>query len=120
MKTNLITQQFENSIQQAAKICELSMLENKINPNDNFAKNLTIFNYMSDTVQVKLSGQEKILTHYPIKYDFEDYMGNDNWSNMFVSKLMATNSGQCHYYAIVLFNSCTRNRSKIIFDLFSK
>ncbi|MDZ7741020.1 MAG: hypothetical protein U5Q03_04540 [Bacteroidota bacterium] len=23
-------------------------------------------------------------------------MGNDNWSNMFVSKLMATNSGQCN------------------------
>ncbi|MDZ7741017.1 MAG: hypothetical protein U5Q03_04525 [Bacteroidota bacterium] len=48
-------QQFENSIQQAVKICELSMLENKIKPNDNFAKNLTIFNYMSDTVHVKLS-----------------------------------------------------------------
>ena len=89
-------QQFESSIQQAVKICELSMLENNINPNDNFAKNLTIFNYISDTVQVKLRGQEKTLTHYPIKYDFKDYMGNDNWSNMFVSKLMATNSGQCH------------------------
>jgi len=89
-------QQFENSIQQAVRICELSMLENKIDPNDNFAKNLTIFNYMSDTVQVKLTGQEQTLTHYPIKYDFNDYMGNDNWSNMFVSKLMATNSGQCH------------------------
>ncbi|MBN2891426.1 MAG: hypothetical protein JXL97_06145, partial [Bacteroidales bacterium] len=50
-------QQFENSIQQAVRICELSMLENKIDPNDNFAKNLTIFNYMSDTVQVKLTGQ---------------------------------------------------------------
>jgi hypothetical protein len=89
-------QQFENSIQQAVDICELSMIENKIETNDNFAKNLTIFNYMSDTVQVRLAGQEKTLTHYPIKYDFNDYMGNENWSNMFVSKLMATNSGQCN------------------------
>jgi len=88
--------QFDNSIQQAVRICELSMLENKVNPNDNFAKNLTIFNYISDTVQVKLLGQEKTLTHYPIKYDFNDYAGNENWSNMFVTKLMTTNSGQCH------------------------
>ncbi len=88
--------QFESSIQQAVHICQLSMAENNISSDDNFAKNLIIFNYISDTVQVKLSSHEKTLTHYPIKYDFNDYMGNDNWSNMFVSKLMATNSGQCH------------------------
>lgn len=88
--------QFESSIQQAVDICQLSMTENKMNSNDNFAKNLSIFNYMSDTVQVQLAGQEKTLIHYPIKYDFKDYMGNENWSNMFVSKLMATNSGQCN------------------------
>lgn len=89
-------QQFDNAIQQAVNICQLSMVENNISPTDNLAKNLSIFNYISDTVQVKLPGQEKTLTHYPIKYDFNDYMGIENWSNMFVSKLMATNSGQCH------------------------
>ena len=89
-------QQFENSIQQAVNICQLSMIEGKISPKDNFAKNIAIFNYISDTVQVRIAGQEKTLTHYPIKYDFNDYMGNENWSNMFVSKLMATNSGQCN------------------------
>jgi hypothetical protein len=29
-------------------------------------------------------------------YDFEDFLGDNNWENMFVSKLIATNSGQCH------------------------
>lgn len=88
--------QFKSSIQYAVDICQLEMAENNILPSDNFAKNLTIFNYISDTTEVNLVGQEKTLTHYPIKYDFNDYNGIDNWSNMFVSKLMATNSGQCH------------------------
>ncbi|PZF71604.1 hypothetical protein [Taibaiella soli] len=32
----------------------------------------------------------------PLKYDFDDFMGDKDWSKMFVSKLIATNSGQCH------------------------
>lgn len=97
--------QFENSIKNAVDVCQLKMVEYKLSEIDDFIKNVTIFNYISDTTSVKLSGQEKTLTHYPIKYDFNDYSGTNNWSNMFVSKLMATNSGQCHsmplYYLIL-------------------
>jgi len=88
--------QFEKSIQNAVDICNLKMAESKTGKPNDLVKNLTIFSYITDTMRVKLHGQEQTLTHYPIKYDFNDYMGAKNWSNMFVSKLMATNSGQCH------------------------
>lgn len=29
-------------------------------------------------------------------YDFNDYMGDNDWSNMFVDKLLRTKAGQCH------------------------
>ena len=31
-----------------------------------------------------------------LKYDFDDFMGEKDWSKMFVAKLLQTNSGQCH------------------------
>ncbi len=31
-----------------------------------------------------------------LKYDFDDFMGEKDWSKMFVTKLLQTNSGQCH------------------------
>lgn len=58
----------------------------------NHAKNRMLFRFFSDTLQ-SADGQQ---THYPITYDFEDYMGREDWSNMFVSKVLKTNSGQCH------------------------
>ena len=97
--------QFKNSIKNAVDICQMKMAEDNLSEINDFVKNLTIFNYITDTISIKLAGQEKTLTHYPIKYDFNDYMGNENWSNMFVSKLMATNSGQCNsmpmFYSIL-------------------
>jgi hypothetical protein len=32
----------------------------------------------------------------PFKYDFEDYMGEKDYTKLFASKLLATGSGQCH------------------------
>ena len=89
-------EQFEKSIKNAVDICNLKMAEYGIDNPSDLVKNFTIFNYMSDTLHLNIPGKEQQLTHYPFQYDFKDYMGNKNWSNMFVSKLMATNSGQCH------------------------
>ncbi len=41
------------------------------------------------------------------KYDFNDFMGNKDWTNMFVSKVMKTKTGNCHglpYYYKILSN----------------
>ena len=58
----------------------------------NVAKNYILFKFFADTLQIK----KKDLKHLPITYDFNDYLGRENWSNMFVTKLLRTNKGQCN------------------------
>ncbi|PUZ28562.1 hypothetical protein DCC81_03515 [Chitinophaga parva] len=43
------------------------------------------------------------LTHIvpPLKYSFDDYMGEKDYTNMFASKCLATGSGQCHSLPLV-------------------
>ena len=50
----------------------------------NLAKNFMLFQFFSDTLEIK----SKDLKHLPFKYDFDDYMGIKDWSKMFVSKLL--------------------------------
>ncbi len=51
---------------------------------------------MSDTLSVKDPITGNIITHYPVHYDFDDPFGDQDWTKMFVTKLIATNYGQCH------------------------
>jgi hypothetical protein len=39
---------------------------------------------------------DTIATHLPFHYDFEDPFGKEDWSKMFVSRLLTTRKGQCH------------------------
>lgn len=57
-----------------------------------FAKNGAIFKFMTDTV-FYLEGTP---LHLPFEYDFDDFFGNQDWTKMFVSKLIATGEGNCH------------------------
>lgn len=52
------------------------------------AGNWAVFTYMIDTLPVN--------NYNPYSYDFEDFMGDDDWTKMFVTKLMKTKSGNCH------------------------
>lgn len=38
----------------------------------------------------------QVLTTQPFVYDMEDFWGEKDWSKMFVSKLLATHTGNCH------------------------
>lgn len=51
-------------------------------------KQYAIYNYM--THPSKYNNQSIF------SYDFEDFLGYDDWKSMFVTKLLATNVGQCH------------------------
>lgn len=52
------------------------------------AGNWAVFMYMTDTSDINYKR--------PFTYDFDDFMGNDDYSKMFVTKLMNTGSGNCH------------------------
>jgi len=84
--------QFDNVIRESADFIRSKMKEQGYNPDSNAAKNFMLFQFFSETLQLKSNTQK----HLPFKYDFEDYRGVKNYSKMFVSKLLATKTGQCH------------------------
>jgi tRNA(Ser,Leu) C12 N-acetylase TAN1 len=91
----LSSENFTKTIDNIAYICKLEMLQNKM-PNSELAKNMTIFKFMSDTISVKLPNQDKRITHYPMTYDFKDCWADSTAENIFVTKLLRTQTGQCH------------------------
>lgn len=76
-------------------LCDYQMEKNNL-PNTDLAKNLVIYQIFADTVGMWHEPQKQILYHYPFKYDFKDYRGDTIWENQFVTKLLMTESGQCH------------------------
>lgn len=82
---------FQQTINNISNFLKQKMDDYGYNKQSNFAKNIMIFQFFSDTLKVN-----KHTLHYPIAYDFDDYMGNNDWSKMFVTKLLETNKGQCN------------------------
>ncbi|OWP87788.1 hypothetical protein BWK60_02010 [Flavobacterium covae] len=91
-ENKLQKEEFDKKIKQIAEFILAKMKELNFDTESNSAKNFMLFKYFTETTQVK-GFKEK---HFPIKYDFEDYWGRINWSKMFVTKLLKTNTGQCH------------------------
>jgi len=85
-------QKFDDIIKRTGSFLKEKMKEQQYDEKSNLAKNLILFQFFADTLEIK----SKELKHLPLKYDFEDYMGKKNWDKMFVSKLLASGSGQCH------------------------
>lgn len=85
-------QEFEQIIKQTGDFIKEKMIDFGYDTRSNIAKNLILFQFFSDTLQVKPKG----LKHLPIAYDFEDYKGQKDWSKMFVTKLLNSGTGQCH------------------------
>ncbi len=82
--------EYSKAITNSKEFIELAMKNRGIDPNNDLAKNLTIFQFMADTLKV---GD---LEHKPFTYDFEDYRGQKDWRKMLVQKLIEKGSGQCN------------------------
>jgi hypothetical protein len=61
----------------------------------NFQKNYAIYKTLKDTLTLLDENAKKYLL-FPYTYDFNDYDGSQDWSSMFVTKLLATHEGNCH------------------------
>jgi len=59
--------------------------------------NWAVFTFMNDSLPIN--------NFHPCTYDFNDFMGNKDWTKMFVTKLIKTKRGNCHslpsYYKIL-------------------
>jgi len=79
-----------------ADLCRLKLKEDGYGTDNQTAKLITIFRFMSDTIRVKHPQSKKAVVHYPFQYDFEDFSGERDWTKLFVSKLISSGGGQCH------------------------
>jgi len=89
-------QQFENAIKQRADLVKQILRRERINPNSNVAKNYGIQKLYKQDNNFINPKTKQIFTVPKINYDFNDFSGEKNWSNMFVTKLLGTGKGQCH------------------------
>lgn len=85
-------EEFNSIVNQTGDFLKDKMVELGYDKESNLAKNFILFQFFSDTLEIK----SKDLRHVPFKYDFDDYMGIKDWSKMFVSKLLETGKGQCN------------------------
>lgn len=53
-----------------------------------------VYTFITDSVPLYVN--EKLFIHPPFSYNNEDFAGQEDWSNMFVSTLMQTQKGNCH------------------------
>lgn len=84
--------EFERTIERTGNFLREKMDELDLDRESNLAKNYLLFQFFADTLEVKSKG----LKHFPFEYDFEDFWGREDWSNMFVQKLLVTGKGQCN------------------------
>jgi hypothetical protein len=86
---------FEQVIQEATKLCKyIESIDSLIythKDRNEVRKNAAIFRYMTQALVL----EDSLLT-LPYRYDFEDFMGKNDWTKTFVSKLLVTHQGNCH------------------------
>ncbi len=97
--------EYKNSIKAGIDFCNQKIEEEKLDGNDNLVKNMMLFRFIADTLKIKDKTTGKIQTHYPIKYNYEDYDSHISYDSHFVTTLMQTRTGQCHsmplYYLVL-------------------
>ncbi len=97
--------EYEKSLDDKIKFCRQKIKEERLDPESNLVKNMMLFRFVSDTLQLKLGTKGHTITHFPIKYDLDDYKSEKNFDSHFVTKLMRSGSGQCYsmplYYLVL-------------------
>ena len=97
---------FNKAIKYLAETAQLKTMQDGHNWNNPITKNVMLFRTMADTLEIKVPQRETSVMSYPMQYDFEDFYGREDWSKMFVSKLLATNKGQCHSLPLLYLILC--------------
>lgn len=87
---------FDTQIKELAKLTSAHIDQQGWDRNNPMTPLLALHQLFADTLAIEQPGLEEEIIHYPITYDFEDYRGQEDFSNLFVSKVLATGSGQCY------------------------
>jgi hypothetical protein len=90
----LFDKDIENLLGFIEIVRENDVLDYHATDKESIATLAAIFKVMTDTTYFNIEGE--LYYHEPFTYDFNDVFGREDWSNMFVSKLLALNKGNCH------------------------
>jgi len=104
---------FNKQIQKLVFIAKLKAGQSGYDWNNPQTRNIMLFRVLADTLEVKdASSEGGTATSYPMQYDFDDIMGTNNWTKMFVSKLLKTKTGQCHSLPLLYLILCEETNTQ--------
>jgi len=95
-------QQYDDAIKESVTFIKEWMLQNGLDTKDNYVLNFAIQKFMSEplTIHKTISTTDKgekitTITHQPFHYDYDDYQGQKDIRNSFLTKCIATGFGTC-------------------------
>lgn len=97
---------YTKAIQEMISTAKLKTQQDGYDWNNPLTRNVMLFRVMADTLKIKQPSKENTITSYPLRYDFDDFWGKNEWSKMFVSKLLSTKTGQCHSMPLLYLIMC--------------
>ena len=97
---------FNKAIKHLVETAKIKTMQDGHNWNNRLTKNVMLFRVMADTFDIKVPQREMSVTSYPMLYDFDDFWGKEDRTKLFVSKLLATNKGQCHSLPLLYLILC--------------
>ena len=95
-------ERFEASIKVYADVVRQIMKKEGLNPSDNTAIMYAIQKLFQQPNIYRDSMANKSFLFQPLHYDFNDFMGDNDWKQMFVTKVLLTGSGQCHNFPLLI------------------
>jgi antitoxin component HigA of HigAB toxin-antitoxin module len=86
---------YNKQILAKVKLLKTLMQKEGISNNNDLGKNYLIQKLYSEKI---IEYKDTIIyrVHKPFLYDFDDFLGEKDWTKMFVTKLLKTGKGQCH------------------------
>ncbi len=87
---------FVKAIQQLANLIRQILKKEGLNAQNSDAVHYAIQKLYSQDNAITDNKTGKALLVKKISYDFDDFDGERDWTKMFVTKLLQSNSGQCH------------------------
>lgn len=93
--------EYDASIKEAAAFIQKWLAQNRFDARLNSSLHTGIQRFMSDTLIVTYALPDKpqlkhTSKHLPFSYDYEDFKGEKDFRNFFLTKTLATGSGQCN------------------------
>lgn len=95
--------EYRSTIDKSVDFIKKWMAENELDATDNYMVHFAIQKFMSEDLVVHSSSSAgdnglavNSISHQPFYYDYDDYTGDDDYRNIFITKCLATGYGQCN------------------------